>query len=284
MPPTLRAASSLADAIAILTDAPTWKPVSGGTDVLVQMHFGRLHADGYVDVWGLLPAQIEHSHDGIHLGAGVTCATLARSTLVRDRLPALWQAARTMGSPQIRNRATLGGNVGNASPAADMVPALMVDEAEAVIRNASSDTRLPLHRVFVGPGRTILEPGDLVTEIFVPTPPERSYSRFDKLGFRRAQVIAAVNMSIRATSTNGSLDTVRVSWGSVAPTPVRSPAVETVLNGAALTDETIASALEAVGSDIAPIDDHRASAAYRLAVAKSFLRRALQECSQWQST
>lgn len=284
MPPALRTARDLADAIAALSDAPTWKPVCGGTDLLVQMHFGRLKVDGVVDIWGLLSREIEQRGDGIHLGAGVTCAQLARSPLIRDHLPALWEAARTMGSPQIRNRATLGGNIGNASPAADMVPALMVDEAEVVIRNASGDVRMPLHRVFEGPGRTVLEPGDLVVEIVVPAPPEPSYARFDKLGFRQAQVIAAVNMSIRATGEGGGLDAVRVAWGSVAPTPVRSPAVEGILMGAALTDRTIAGAVDAISSDIAPIDDHRASAAYRLAVAQSFLGRALEECRRWQSS
>jgi carbon-monoxide dehydrogenase medium subunit len=276
-----RNAANLADAIDTLTDLATWKAVCGGTDVLVQLGMGRMAADGFVNLWGVLPQHIEASGSDIRIGAGASCTALARSTLIRDALFPLWEAARTMGSTQIRNRATLGGNIGNASPAADMVAALMVDDARVVIRNAEGDRTMPLHRLFVGPGQTILEPGELVIELIVPRPPDSSYSRFDKLGFRQAQVIAAVNFAIRITGRSGGIDEVRITWGSVAPTPVRSHAVEGVLRGTALAPHTIAAALDALASDVSPIDDHRSSAAYRMAVARGFLRRALEECTSW---
>ena len=284
MIPGFRNPKNLADAIATLTGEPTWRPVAGGTDVLVQLHFGRSRSEGFVNLWGLLPRHIEERGDEIHLGAGVTCGELAESPLVKAQLPALWEAARTMGSPQVRNRATLGGNAGNASPAADMVPALIVDDARVLVRNANDERAVSLCRLFTGPGATVLEPGDIIVGFIVTKPKAPSYARFDKLGFRQAQVIAAVNFSIRATGTQGAIDTVRITWGSVAPTPVRSHGVEGILAGATLSDTSIAAAVEAVGTDISPIDDHRASAAYRLTVARSFLRRALKECQSWLST
>jgi CO/xanthine dehydrogenase FAD-binding subunit len=279
-----RSVPNLADAVAALTDLPTWKPVAGGTDVLVQLQAHRSRAEGYVNLWGLLPRHIEEAGGEIRIGAGVTCTDVERSPLVRQLLPPLWEASRTMGSPQVRNRATLGGNVVNASPAADMAAALLVDDARAVIRNAGGDRAESLRHLLVGPGVTTLEPGDLLVELLVPKPEANSFTRFDKLGFRRAQVISAVNFSMRACSSAGVIDDIRISWGSVAPTPVRAPAVEGILTGATLSDRLIDDAVDAAPADIAPIDDHRASATYRTAVARSFLRRALLECQQWLST
>jgi len=279
-----RNARNLADAVAALTDLPTWKPVAGGTDVLVQVQMGRSRAEGFVNLLGLLPRHIEDRGKEIRIGAGVTCTEVERSELLRETLYPLWQAARTMGSPQIRNRATLGGNIGNASPAADMTAALLVDDARVVIRNADGDLAVPLRRVLTGPGVTILKPGDMVIEIVVPKPKGATYARFDKLGYRQAQVIAAVNFSLRARGSNGGIDDLRITWGSVAPTPVRSPAVEGVIKGATLTDHLIEDAVAALTTDIAPIDDHRGTATYRTAVARSFLRRGLKECQQWLST
>ncbi|MBI5511844.1 MAG: FAD binding domain-containing protein [Deltaproteobacteria bacterium] len=274
----------LTDAIRLLTAEPRWRPVAGCTDISVKLRFDRLDADGFVNLWGLLPRHIEERQDEIRIGAGATCAQLAKSALVRAQLPALFEAAATLGSPQIRSRATVGGNVANASPAADLVPALMSDDARVVVQSANGVTTVALHRLFVGPQKTILGPGDLITEIVVPKPAPLSYARFDKLGFRQAQIIAAVNFAIRATGAAGTLDAVRIAWGSVAPTPVRSPAVEDALAGTRLTEADIAAAIDAVAADVRPIDDHRASAAYRLAVARSFLRRALKECQRWLST
>ena len=149
MIPGFRNPKNLADAIATLTDLPTWRPVTGGTDALVQLHFGRSRCEGFVNLWGLVPRHVEERDDEIHLGAGVTCTLLAESPLVKAQLPALWEAARTMGSPQVRNRATLGGNAGNASPAADMVPTLIVDDARVVIRNADGELAIQKENAIV---------------------------------------------------------------------------------------------------------------------------------------
>jgi CO/xanthine dehydrogenase FAD-binding subunit len=153
-----------------------------------------------------------------------------------------------------------------------------------VVRNAAGDCAVPLRRLLTGPGATTLKPGDLVVELIIAKPWAKSYARFDKLGFRQAQVIAAVNFSFRARGRPGQIDEARVSWGSVAPTPVRSTAVEKVLSGARMGEDTIERAVAALPDDISPIDDHRASAAYRMAVARSYLKRALQEYQRWQST
>ncbi|OGR09240.1 MAG: hypothetical protein A2341_18270 [Deltaproteobacteria bacterium RIFOXYB12_FULL_58_9] len=279
-----RNAKNLADAIAALTDLPHWRPVCGGTDLLVQVSMGRSHAAGFVDIWGSLPRHIEARGKVIHIGAGTTCSDVAHSPLIRELLPPLWEAARTMGSPLIRNRATLGGNIGNASPAADMVAAMVVEETRAIVRGASGDRTVPLTKLMLGPGKTKLAPGELVVELMVPKPSSSTYCRFDKLGFRKAQVIAAVNFAIRVTGKNGGIDDIRISWGSVAPTAVRSHTIEDMLRGVALTEHSIDEAVAAVSNDISPIDDHRGSAAYRLAVARSFLRRALEECATWLSS
>ena len=271
---------SLSHASQLLRENPNAIPIAGGTDILVQMNVDRIAPEGFVNIWPLLNRKITKTDDGIILGAGVSAAQIAKSALIKKWHLPLWEAARTMGSPQVLNRATLGGNLGNASPAADMIPAMMVDDARVTLQNGDKERTLGLHTVFTGPGRTVLKKGELAKEFFLPRPAKNSYCRFDRLGYRQAQVIAILNFSIRAIIHNGAVEDIRITWGSVAPKPVRSPAIEGILKGTSLNEHTIELAIEALTSDISPIDDHRGSRAYRLSVARSYLRRALKELQQ----
>lgn len=270
---------SLEHALELLDQNLELLPLSGGTDLVL-----KLHATGQtkpvLHVWNILPNKITDKGSTISIGAGVTAKAIASADLVQTHLFPLWEAARTLGSPQIRNRATLGGNIANASPAADMAVAALLDNATVKVQSKAATRSLLLKDLFVGPGRLALFPGELITECIFEKPPA-SYSRFDKLGVRHANVIAFVNFAIRAEKQGEMLKGVRVAWGSVAPTPVRSLAVEQTLEQSSLTSAELDTAVAAVKNDISPIDDHRASAQYRMAVAQSYLRRALLECQTW---
>ena len=174
-------------------------------------------------------------------------------------------------------KATVAGNICTASPCADMVLALVCLEAELTLTSLSSSRQLPLQDFLLGPGETAIKPGELVSEIIVPRQPNRAWFRLEKLGNRNAMTIATASMALRAVKRNGRLEKVSIAWGSVAPTTVRSSNVEQVLEGEVITPAGIRTAVAAVADDIRPINDHRASAAYRLEVCQAYLQSALED-------
>lgn len=253
--------------------APTGRLISGGTDLLVQMRAGR-EASRLVDVSNLSdPPPIAIQRDGL-----VELSALAPISKVigvlEGRLPALDASARLFGSIQIRNRATIGGNLANASPAADMVPPLVAAEAVVTIDGQSGEREVPVAEFATGPGRTVLEPGEWVSRIRLPLP--AGEEGFRKLGGREAMAISIVSLAWRwKREDDGTLSGVRIALGAVAPTVIRAPDAERELEGRRPTSDIVARAVEATRAAAAPIDDVRGSAWYRREVAGRLLEEAL---------
>lgn len=254
--------------------APTGKLIAGGTDLLVQMRAGR-KVGRLVDVSNLSDAPpLMRQQDGF-----VEVSALAPISRVvgalEGRLPALEASAQLFGSIQIRNRATIGGNLQNASPAADMVPPLVAAGAVAHLHGADGHREVPVAELATGPGRTVLGDGEWIHTITIPLP--EGEEGFRKLGGREAMAISIVSLAWRwAQAEDGSLSRVRVAVGAVAPTVIRAEEAERELEGRRPTPEVVSSAVAALRAAIAPIDDVRASAWYRREVTGRLLEEAIQ--------
>jgi CO/xanthine dehydrogenase FAD-binding subunit len=266
----LHAPATLDQALGILRDEREVTPLAGGTDVYVGLNAGNVGtaaAGVFMDIFGLpeLGGIRRRPGGGLVVGAGATFAEIASSALVRRSWPILAEAARQVGGAQIQNRATLGGNVANASPAADAVPVLLVAEATLVLVSAGGERRVPAAAFFTSYRRTQLRPDELLVAVELPPAPGPAW--FRKVGTRLANAISKIVFA----GVRGSAP--RVSLGSVAPTTVRLPRTEAALAGGA----SIAEAQEALRSEIAPIDDLRSTAAYRLDVAARLLAQFWNE-------
>lgn len=244
------------------------RPLLGGTDLVVGLRHGKVRAEHVVDLKRIrdLPPWLIHEPGGVRIGATATLSALVAEPFVQHHHPALVEAAAAVGSVQIRNRASLVGNVCNASPAADTVPSLLVHQAIARISSPQGERDVPLARFFHGPGRTACAPTELVTSVFLPTPPEGSGSASLRLTRRHGVDLATVSAAVHI----GSDGRVGVGLGAVGPRPllVDIPAVE-------IGDEPalLAAVLDAV--EVAtPISDVRASREYRLAMIRTLARRA----------
>jgi xanthine dehydrogenase iron-sulfur cluster and FAD-binding subunit A len=268
---------SLGQAFDLLAERPALRPIAGGTDLLVRAKDARVDAALTFDL-GAIPELrgIEERGDSLWIGAGVTHAELLTSPLVARYVPALSQAAAVIGGAQVRSRGTLGGNLANASPAADTVPPLLA--ADAVVGLASRDgcRELALGDFLVGPGSSALAPAELIVGVRVP---RRDGVRglFLRLGQRRAQAISKVSLALCLVGSVERPAWVRVALGAVAPTVVRARRAEQCLleGGASALDR----AREAVRGEVRPIDDIRSTAEYRREMAAVLLTRGLRALS-----
>jgi len=246
--------------------------IAGGTDLLVQMRAGR-HEDRLIDLTNLIdhPPPVALDDGVVEISAMAPIATVVRE--IQGRLPALTAAARLFGSLQIRNRATLGGNLANASPAGDMFPPLIVAGADAIIDGPTGSRVIPVTELATGPGRTVLTTDEWIAKLRVPLP--TGEEGFIKLGGRAAMAISIVSLAWRWTRQgDGTLTDVRLALGAVAPTAIRSPQAEAVLEGRRPTADVVAEAADAMRASITPIDDLRGSAWYRRQVAGDLLHQA----------
>ena len=237
-------------------------PLAGATDLYVALNFGTLAGSRFLDLWPLEPLRrIETRGDMLSLGALVTYTALVRSRLVKQRLPMLVAAARQVGGVQIQNRGTIGGNIANGSPAGDTLPVLAVADAVVVARTAGSERRIPFAEFYTGYRATVLQPDELIVAVEIPALEGTQW--FRKVGTRAAQAISKVVVAgIRAATS-------RIAFGSVSPIVARARTAERVLNEGGAIDAAVA----ALGTDIAPIDDLRSTAAYRRAVSGNLLRQ-----------
>lgn len=275
--------ASLEEALALLADDPAALAVAGGTDVVVQLRDGRRRARILIDLNRLELSWIHEHDDHVEIGAGTPMDMIADSPVVRAAAPALAAAAGLVGAWPIQCRATLGGNLANASPAADTVPPLLVADAELELVSLGGSRTVPLDELLLGPGRTALAPGELIRSIRVPRLPAGGGERFAKLGPRREQIISMVGVAMRAVRgeggalDGGALHEVRIAVGSAAPRVVRARRAEAALERRRLDDVVRREALRALQADIAPIDDVRAPAAYRRLAAATLLDRFIRE-------
>jgi xanthine dehydrogenase FAD-binding subunit len=277
--------SSLQEACAaLLSPDGEVKALAGGTDVLVQMKLGTLQPRALVslrDVPGLTFALLEE--DGaLGIGAATTLGGVEGSPAVRQSLPAIAEAAACIGSVQVRSRATVGGNLCNAAPSADMAPILLAYEAEAVITDGDAERRIPLEEFFVGPGQTALRPGELLKAIRVPPAPPESYAKYYKT-FRSAMDCCTVGVGIVAVFKPGAtmLSDVRLALGAVAPTPIRAREAEQMALDQPLDEGLIERVGRQAAAEAWPISDVRASAEYRTTLVEVLTKRALRDALSW---
>jgi CO/xanthine dehydrogenase FAD-binding subunit len=260
--------------------------LAGGTDLMPQTASGRLRFKPTLMNIRRVPELhgIVRDGDAIRIGALVTVTELMRDPLVREHFPVLVEAGDHFASDQIRNAATLGGNINNASPAGDMLVPLLVLDAEAELaakpNGSIASRRVPLAAYFTGPGRTARAPHELLTGVRVPVPPRGHRARFYKFGTRPALDISAISIGLAAVRADGVLSNVRVAFGAVAPTPLRAPRTEAVLEGRRLDRAAIDAAAEAAHDEVRPIDDVRASAWYRRELIRNMTRRMLDDVAQ----
>jgi CO/xanthine dehydrogenase FAD-binding subunit len=264
-----------ADALAAKAEHPAAVPIAGGTDVMVELNFDRRRPPALLDLTRIAELA-EHGGDGdvIRVGAGVPYTRIIDE--LGARLPGLAQASRTVGSPQIRNRGTVGGNLGSASPAGDAHPPLLAAGAVVELASVRGTRRVPIDRFFTGPKRSVLADDELISAVLVPPAP--GPQQFAKVGTRNAMVIAVCSVSV---ALDPAARTVGTGIGSAAPTPLRSPAAEEL--AADLPWETRGDLPEPtarrfgalVAEAASPIDDVRGTAAYRRHALSVLGRRTL---------
>lgn len=254
-------------------------PIAGGTDLMVRItgEIGeppeRMLDLSRVDA--LKGIAIEGG--ALVLGARTTYTEIRRSALVQAHLPALVEAAATIGAIQIQNRGTIGGNIANASPAGDSLPALMALDAVVHARSLRGERTIPFGALYRGYRDLALSPDELITAVTIPFAPPRSVQFFRKVGTRRAQSISKVVMAaVLRLARDGRVDHVRLAWGSVAPVTLLAGRAEEALLGERPSRAAAVRARAALMRDIAPIDDIRSDREYRLAVAGNLLEHCLR--------
>ena len=254
--------------------------LAGGTDLIVDIKTERLVVGTVVNIKRIAGLEgVESAAGGTRVGALTRVTVIEQATVIQDRYPGIHEAASILASPPVRALATIGGNVGRASPASDLGPALIVHGALAEITGIDGVRRVPVEDLYVGPGMTSLAVSDIITSFFLPDPPERFGSAHVKLGKRGSGTdiaIAAVSVAM-TLAESGEVGECKVALASLAPKPVRSPAAEAALTGTMATDVDLEAAAAAVNRDISPIDDVRATAQYRLQIAEVLTLRALRK-------
>lgn len=253
--------------------------LAGGTDLLVQMKERDL-APRYVVSLRNLPELQELSFnpdDGLTIGARVSMRAIELDSIVRSRYPALSEAAGLVGSVQVRNLATLGGNICNAAPSADTAPALIVLDARAVIAGPDGSREMPVESLFQGPGRTGLVAGEILTAIRCPAPGANSGSSYLRHTPRAELDIAVVGAAAMLRLDGDVIADARVALGAVAPAPLRLPAVEARLKGQPATAATFEAAAAVAGDEVRPISDQRGSEKFRRILSAVLTRRALEQ-------
>jgi CO/xanthine dehydrogenase FAD-binding subunit len=268
------------EALAARAAHPGSVPIAGGTDVMVDLNFDRSRPDAIIDLTRVLELREWGEEDGVvRIGAGVTYARVIAE--LGDRLPGLAMASRTIGSPQIRNRGTVGGNLGAASPAGDSHPPLVAAHAEVELASERGVRRVPAREFYLGPKRSVLADDELIAAILVA--PARGPEQFSKIGTRNAMVIAACSFAL---SIDPVLRRVGTGIGSAGPTPLSATEAERFLEGVLGEDDAwdssaplVEAALDRFGELVAaaarPIDDVRSTAAYRREALRVLARRTL---------
>jgi CO/xanthine dehydrogenase FAD-binding subunit len=259
-----------------------FKIVAGCTDFIPALRHGNwTFGDGLnvIDIRGVESLRGIREEGGfVAIGSSTRLADIVRSPLLMEKAPVLVEAIRCMASPQVRNTATIGGNLCMASPAADSAPPLLVLDAQVVIRSAEEEDAVPLHRFFLGPGTTRLHPREVVTEIRFPAMTAKDAAKRIRLGLRTAFVCSIISVAVRLRQQEDTISEARVAMGAVAPTPVRLTDVEKLLTGKPINADIADEAGKLAAAQITPITDLRASAEYRKAMAHTLTRRLVTNC------
>jgi CO/xanthine dehydrogenase FAD-binding subunit len=272
----MRSANSLEEALGLLAaDGGAWTPFAGGTDLMVLLEAGRLPQRRFLDLWRVGELRgLTHSPDEVVIGALATYTDLLRDPVITSEFPLVAEAARVTGATAIQNRGTVGGNIANASPAADLPPALLVYDAWIDLVSTSGRRRVPYREFHTGYKEMDLAPAELIRSVSLPRGERYTRQTYRKVGTRRAQAISKLCFAAGLV-LDDRVRQVRIALGSVAPTVVRARHAEEALRGRSIDAHVIAEARAALSHDIAPIDDVRSTADYRLKVAGNLLEEFL---------
>jgi OHCU decarboxylase len=275
----LIAPGSLSAVVSLLATEPgQWLPIAGGTDVMVQYASGKLATRKLVSLWNLPELRrIEVSADELIIGAACTYTDIREHAIISQEFPLLASAASWTGGIANQNRGTLGGNIVNASPAADSLPALLVYEAELILVSAGGERRVPHATFHTGYKKMLLAPDELVRAISLPRRFSGYISYSRKVGARNAQAISKVCVAALGNTNNGIVNDIRIAAGSVAPVPLRLRETEKVVERRPIDRNLIQTARQVAVSEIRPIDDVRSTAAYRSAVLGNLVAEFLQK-------
>ena len=259
--------------------------LAGGTDLLVKMRNRAIHPEILIDLKGVAGLDGIHYDPaaGLRIGALASIHRLENSPLLREKFVVISQSASYLGSYQIRTRATLGGNLCHASPAADMIPGLISLGGKAKILSKTGGRLLPLEDFFIGPGRSHLRPGEILTEIQVPNLPTLTGSHYAKHSIRKAMDMAVVGVAVTLSAGQGPerCEDVRIALGAVGPVPLRATEAEMCLRGRKVDDHSIFRAALLASEQAKPITDVRASGDYRKEMVRVLTYRAIKQV--WES-
>jgi CO/xanthine dehydrogenase FAD-binding subunit len=269
----------LSEALTALASEPgLWQLFAGGTDLMVLLEAGKLTHKNYLNIWNLAELRaIKVSEEHVTLGALTTYTEVQSDPILRAEFPMLCQAASETGGLAIQNRGTLGGNIANASPAADSPPALLAYNAEVELLSVRGSRWVPYQTFHTGYKKMIMEPDELLARVRLPRrwPDLQHYYR--KVGTRKAQAISKVCLAATGRINEDRVDHVRLAFGSIAPVPLRCIKTEDVLRGATLDEGTIEKAKSELAREIVPIDDIRSTKNYRLRVSVNLLEDFLRQ-------
>jgi carbon-monoxide dehydrogenase medium subunit len=270
------APKTLAEAVGAMTAANgTGRILAGGTDLLVQMRAGMVNPGVVIDVKKIAEmTTIDEKAGAFHVGAAVSAAVMGEHAALKKAWPGIVEAVNLIGSKQIQGRASAGGNLCNASPAADSVPALVAAGAIVTIQGPKGRREVPVEQIHAGPGRTTLQPGEIVVSFTLPARPPGSGDAYLRLIPRTEMDIAVVGCGVSLTMKDGTCTAARVSLGAVAPTVLLVDAAGKALAGSKLDDKALEAAAAACRAACKPIDDKRGTIAYRTKIAGVLLKRA----------
>ena len=274
----LTAPGTLEAALALLASEPgKWRPFAGGTDLMVLLEAGKLGHKQFVSLWGIEELHgISESPDAVTVGALTTYHDVLRSRVLSHEFPMLAQAARETGGVATQNRGTLGGNIVNASPAADSPPALLAYDAELELTSSSGSRWVPYLGFHTGYKKTIMQPAEIVSRIRLPRRRSGWHTQYRKVGTRKAQAISKVCIAVGVELDARVVRHSRIALGSVAPIPLRCIQTEALLEGQPLTPKLIAAARALIEAEIIPINDIRSTEDYRRRVAGNLLEDFLR--------
>lgn len=275
--------NTISEALTILSgEGPDARPLGGGTDLMVRIRAGLLRPKVLVDIGRIGLDTIHPAGDAVVIGAMCTMAQLQRDATATRHLPALAQAASRVGANQIQHMATVGGNVCNASPAADTACALVALEARVMLRTVGGVRSLPIGEFLRGPGATALEPGELLEAFSIPLPAQdpAAHQSFNKVGGRNALVCSLAAVAGMTRIVDGLVQSCNLALAAVGPTCMRPGRAEALVTGEALTDELCRTAAAAAAAESQPIDDHRATGEYRRRLVAALVREHLVECME----
>jgi len=256
------------------------KIIAGGTDLLIQYYDRLYEINAWLDLKNIKELkEIKIHQNQMEIGAMVTHTQLEKSTEIKKYFPVLGKAVADIGSPQTRNRGTIGGNIVNASPAGDLLAPLMAYNAKFRLLSTQREKIVPAEEFFIGPKKTLLEPAQLLTRIILPLPSERTYGCWIKIGKRKALIIATITLAlvVEMAEDNKAVKDVRTCLGSVAPTPIEIKEIRKKMIGKNFSQLDFNQLGQIVEDKISPIDDIRGTKEYRKDVAKEIMINALEE-------